>query len=59
MTALVLIWSLKSIYNQNIDTIVVSNIRTTFGCQALGNKLTQDLKKINPEIEVTFTCEEL
>ena len=53
MVTLVLIYSLKSMYNHNVDSIVVPNLRIA-NCPILGNKLTQDLKHMNPDIEINF-----
>ena len=56
MVTLVLIYSLRSIYNHNIDSIIVPNLKVPL-CQALGTKITQDLKHMNPDIEINFYCE--
>jgi hypothetical protein len=56
MSTLVLLYSLKSIYNHNIDSIVVPNLEKQ-ACQSLGKNLTVDLKNLNSDIEVTFYCE--
>ena len=56
MTTLILIYSLKSIYNHNLDSIVVPNLNIK-SCTILGNKITEDLKNINPHIEINFYCE--
>lgn len=45
MTILILIYSLKSLYNHNIDTIVVPSLISQSDCNVLGNKISQDLKK--------------
>ena len=56
MITLVLLYSLKSIYNHNLDSIIVPNLNIK-SCMLLGNKITQDLKKINSDIEINFYCE--
>jgi len=56
-TTLVLIWSLKSVYNQNIDTIIVSNL-TFKSCEILATDITNKLKRLNENIEVSFTCQQ-
>ena len=54
MVTLVLIYSLKSMYNHNVDSIIVPNLKVPL-CQALGTKITQDLKHMNPILKLTFT----
>ena len=56
MVSLILIYSLKSMYNHNIDSIVVPNLNIK-SCTMLGNKKAEDLKNINPHIEINFYCE--
>lgn len=56
MVTLVLIYSLKSLYNHNVDSIIVPNLKVS-SCQVLGTKITQDLKHMNPDIEINFYCE--
>ena len=57
MYTLILVYSLKSIYNQNIDSIVVPSLQTKTICIEIGKELTRNLKSLNSEIETVITCE--
>ena len=57
MYTLILLISLKSMYNHNIDTTVVPNLLTEPQCLSLGDVMKNDMKKINPDINVQIYCE--
>jgi hypothetical protein len=56
MYTLILIWSLKTMYNQNLDTVVVERIKFE-DCASIADVLTKDLKSFNPDIQTKFICE--
>lgn len=58
MYTLILVLSLKSIYNHNIDTLVVPNLVSDKQCLALGRTIKTDMVELNPDIEVKVYCEE-
>lgn len=58
MYTLILVFSLKSMYNQNIDTLVVPNLVTDKQCLALGRTLRTDMLELNSDIKVQVYCEE-
>lgn len=58
MYTLILVMSLKSLYNHNIDTLVVPNLVSDKQCLALGRTLRTDMVELNPDIKVKVYCEE-
>lgn len=53
-----LVFSLKSLYNHNIDSIVVPNLISDKQCLALGRTLRSDMEELNSDIKVRVYCEE-
>ena len=58
MYTLILVFSLKSLYNHSIDTLVVSNLITDKQCLTLGKTLGSDMLQVNSDIKVSVYCEE-
>ncbi len=58
MYTLILIISLKSLYNHNIDSMVVPNLVSDKQCLALGRTLRDDMIELNTDIKVKVYCEE-
>jgi hypothetical protein len=58
MYTLILVFSLKSMYNQNIDTLVVPNLVSDKECLTLGRTLRTDMLELNSDIKVQVYCEE-
>lgn len=58
MYTLILVFSLKSLYNHSIDTLVVSNLITDKQCLILGKTLRSDMLQVNSDIKVSVYCEE-
>lgn len=57
MYTLILVMSLKSLYNHNIDTLVIPNLVSDKQCLALGRTLRTDMVELNPDIKVKVYCE--
>lgn len=57
MYTLVLILSLKSQFNHNIDLKTVPNLTTEAQCLKLGKKLSDDLYHFNIDIITKLYCE--
>ena len=58
MYTLILIFSLKSQFNHNIDSIVVPNLPTITACEKLQLLLSSDLVSLNPDLRVIGHCEQ-
>lgn len=57
MYILILILSLKSQFNHNLDMNVIPMISTEAKCIDLKNRLIKDLKTLDPQLEVVAYCE--
>jgi len=53
---LLIVISLKSLYNHNLDSIVIPNLYSEHECINLGKKVSDDLKNLNTEIETIIYC---
>lgn len=57
MYTLILIFSLKSMYNHNIDTMVVPNLVSDEECLKLGRIIKTDMIELTSDIKTIAYCE--
>jgi len=57
MNTLILILSLRSQFNHNVDIKVIPNLVSESRCVDVRRRIIDDLKILDPQIEVVAYCE--
>ena len=58
MYILILITSFVARFHHQIEIRSIDGLKTEAQCQALGKKLSAEIKQLNQEVEVKSFCEE-
>lgn len=58
MYILIILTSLSTKFYFDIDTKVISGLRSESHCLSLGKKLSADIKLLNSDMETKIYCEE-
>lgn len=57
MYTLILLISLKSQFHHDLDLHVVPNLASAESCQSIGNRLSDAMKLLNPDVTTQLYCE--
>lgn len=58
MYTLILIFSIKSIYNHNIDSMIIPNLISDRECLRLGGIIKKDMTNLDSNINIVAYCED-